>query len=1079
MIEETNARPKKGKKKKRRAPRYVELQHPPRLVLVSFAWALVGWVSAAMAPHLAFMPLTGLIHFLMPALTVGFIAVNLYFAMRDLRRGVHPLRLLVATGVQIALFTTLFFQLFAHGGAELFDAHGPTPFWKWLVFSLAHALRAWDVLDIIEAHDIRIEPVRHVSRLVAVFIIVYHMIVDVFFLGLLWEVIKRGRDRLLEDEGIRTLLWRVALVAFSAWFSAWVVLALAVRRWAKQDIPLWFFENLLRVVDFADVMESFDIRLHQLPREGVIGFLTILCRVWIALGIAVLLSRKKASPDRRLATPPETDFLPFWGRRLGVLAGMVAAMVLVGLVAQLIAGNPAITVAQAVERESEARSFAGLRALRRMGPTAETAVPTLVAMRSRAQPPVKEEITRTLGYLGKRALEPLREIALREGDAGAVAALAGNGAEAAPTLMQVWQQSSVESIRQQAGDALLELGLAAMGPLLAATNAENAGAAYQWFGQLDRNWRLRDSNNKTVRALQGLPDLLQRLGTSSDPEERRQSYAALKACGSAASAALPALIELLMNADDAVRTDATRAVINLGAPLTPKLLDLLGQEPSQRPPEKSLIRILGHAEMWDAAAVKHAAALPLLRRMLSNPEEFGLDNRPGVIAGLGLIGPPVRDTLPSLAMFLGHADPDRRAAVRQALAQLDPEWEKHPDIDQVLPGLLPHLSAMPAEEADELSASIGNLQPARVPALVNTVERFLANDPYNQRFAVFAGLERLGPRLQLALPALARLASDRRFDERTRARLLDSVKKMASDARTLLALPLPAKDAEMALKQAGADALPQIAGALDNTDVYRRLEGLKMARNAGPVAQQLLPKVLERLKDKNDLVLVEGSQKPYRTVVIDTLAARDKDWMWHPAALPGLAAAVRGSDHPQYRVQLCAALGNSAVPTILEHVRSPTQRPLALSGLQRIGPGAKDALPALKQQLADKDANARSAAVLALGALGKGQADLIALLGPRLLDASSDVRQNASQALPGIDSEWRKSPKLKDTLSQISNLLAAKDPKGRLLALEALFPIGPVPTLVPVLERVVQQERDPELKRRASLILDISRSAKK
>src|SRR5262249_23106767 len=151
-------------------------------------------------PYLAFVPLIGALHYALPAVTVGLIAANLYLAVREMWRGVHPLGLLLVTGLQIALFTTLFFQLFAHAGAELFDVDGPTYAWQWVVFSLAHALRASDVLDVIEAFGLKVQPIKHQSAFVAVFVIGYHVVVDVFVLGVLWAFVARVKRGLLEDE---------------------------------------------------------------------------------------------------------------------------------------------------------------------------------------------------------------------------------------------------------------------------------------------------------------------------------------------------------------------------------------------------------------------------------------------------------------------------------------------------------------------------------------------------------------------------------------------------------------------------------------------------------------------------------------------------------------------------------------------------------------------------------------------------------------------------------------------------------------------------------------------------------------
>src|SRR5262249_22824585 len=153
------------------------------------------------------------------------------------------------TGLQVGLFTTLFFQLFAHGGAELFDVDGPTYPWQWLSFSLAHALRASDVLDAVDAYGMKIQPIKHQGALVAVFVIAYHVVVDVFFLGVVWALVERLKRDFLKDEVRLHLTTRALQALFAVWFVAWFVV-FVVHRWSFIDTPLWVLENVLHVVDF-------------------------------------------------------------------------------------------------------------------------------------------------------------------------------------------------------------------------------------------------------------------------------------------------------------------------------------------------------------------------------------------------------------------------------------------------------------------------------------------------------------------------------------------------------------------------------------------------------------------------------------------------------------------------------------------------------------------------------------------------------------------------------------------------------------------------------------------------------------
>src|SRR4051794_13147518 len=111
--ETTPEAPPTARKPKKKIPSvYVAPQYPRWLGVVSFVWALVGWGVASQAPNLAFVPFITVLNYLLPAVTVLLIAANAFFALRNLWSGVHVLRLLVVTALQIGLFTTLFYQLF-------------------------------------------------------------------------------------------------------------------------------------------------------------------------------------------------------------------------------------------------------------------------------------------------------------------------------------------------------------------------------------------------------------------------------------------------------------------------------------------------------------------------------------------------------------------------------------------------------------------------------------------------------------------------------------------------------------------------------------------------------------------------------------------------------------------------------------------------------------------------------------------------------------------------------------------------------------------------------------------------------
>ena len=83
-------RRKKKKKRARAKAVYVEPVFPVKLTIASFLWVLLGWLIASQVPNLAFLPGLETVNIVCPLITVAFIAINFYGAMRNLWNGVHP-----------------------------------------------------------------------------------------------------------------------------------------------------------------------------------------------------------------------------------------------------------------------------------------------------------------------------------------------------------------------------------------------------------------------------------------------------------------------------------------------------------------------------------------------------------------------------------------------------------------------------------------------------------------------------------------------------------------------------------------------------------------------------------------------------------------------------------------------------------------------------------------------------------------------------------------------------------------------------------------------------------------------------
>lgn len=911
---------KKKAKKARSEPVYVPVAYPLWFGAASFAWAVVGWLVAAFAPRLAFVPLAGVLHLVFPTVTVALLGVNLYLAVRNLLRGAHALRLALITGVEVALFTTLFFQFYAHLGAELYDAPGATTPWQWLQFSAAHAFRAGDVFDAVEAYGWGIQPVKHVSPLVGVFVIAYHVVVDVFFLGLVWAALGRFREAVLADDEFRGMLVRLALAAFAVWFIAWVAVAFVFRPWRFADIPLWFVENFLRVVDFADVMESFGIRLHTLPREGVVGTLTLFCRLWIGVGLAVLLTRKRKPPARRVLTPPGVAARPYWGLRAGALAGMTAALFVTGLVGWLAAGRPAEALAAAVKEGPDGRAEDALRALRRMGPSAGAAVPALVEARAGVSPAVRDGITRTLGYLGASAAAPLREIALTdppESASLAVDSLAAVGGPAAPDLVAVWE-GAAEPVKDRADAALRRVGGAAVGPLTDGFTQTNAHGHYVWLEKLDPNWRLRNTTNPTAVACQGLPKLVERATNPGNAEDAAKAMGEMLACGTAAKVVLPTAIGHLGHQDHALQSAAAGLVIAAGPAETPELLRTAKDAKGDAIPA-GVVTVLKNPRMWTDAVKADPGTLPALLAIAPQSEGF-----PIALEHLKHYGPAAAPAVPVLIPRVADDDAALRGTVRETLDAIRPDWKADPALDRALPALLYQLPKLPPDEAEDLYAAFRPLTKEQAASVRASVDKRLkeVDKMFTGRGAwtkespaqyaksldeVYGPVERLGPRAKALAPGFVNAIKNNTKeynDPKPRivtARLLKTLPAIGGSEEVGFSLTLDALGYDQAgfdyVRREGKAAVPHLGEMIDKGDTEKKLFAMRAAAALRGDAAELAPRLLAALPKGNVTVQPRFNEDVWLLErLTQTLTAVDPDWWGRPEAVKGFAGLLEAPE---------------------------------------------------------------------------------------------------------------------------------------------------------------------------------------
>src|SRR5262245_6734908 len=163
------------------------------LTRVAFLWFAIAVSLGLATPWLGLAPdwLTVPLNVAAPALTALLIARLFVEAVRVVARTGRTLTGLPLTLCQVLLFGLLFFQIAAHLGAGHFVLEGPPRWQDWAAFAGAHALRAADLLDVVEAYDLNIQSVRHASGLTAAALVAYHFATSLFLIGLLTEWITR------------------------------------------------------------------------------------------------------------------------------------------------------------------------------------------------------------------------------------------------------------------------------------------------------------------------------------------------------------------------------------------------------------------------------------------------------------------------------------------------------------------------------------------------------------------------------------------------------------------------------------------------------------------------------------------------------------------------------------------------------------------------------------------------------------------------------------------------------------------------------------------------------------------------
>lgn len=550
----------------------------------SLVWLPLAIDLALLSPRLWSLPLlVNWVYRLLPLLVTVALAVWCFAAAVHLL-GItgRTISTLPLSGTLICLFGLFFFQVACHLGADHFSWDSlPRP-WDWGAFLLAHTVRAGDVPDALESYGIKLQVLQHNGTTLALVLIIYHVIVDLFILSLFVDAVESVKRRVREQSADLDVP-RLMFFSCIAFVAIWLFFALYLRPWRKVDLLLWPVDNLLRVLDFADALELFHVHIHQVPKNFVNNSLTFVFRLSLTLalvnviaivmqaiklrwlgGIGISTSELKSIQ----ANHPTKQVQKLARQRLKFLrenkrneavpsaaGGWLPQPLGTALIIWLaLAVTPAFflmswrgpvrhVVEVALGNDADARDKA-CTTLARLGPLATGAAPLLNEGSSTLSDDRQIQLVRVFGRLGLEGVPSLRrlfggtnvDLASRSVDA-----LAESGARVAPEVA-IALNSPRRAVRAKALMTLRRFGRDAVQPLLDRVVPENAYQLMPLISELDPRWEQRNSSNPRYHELLDTRRQVRVLiDAQSELEELKDAVAKITSHGPIATEAFAAL----------------------------------------------------------------------------------------------------------------------------------------------------------------------------------------------------------------------------------------------------------------------------------------------------------------------------------------------------------------------------------------------------------------------------------------------------------------------------------------------------------------------------------------------------------
>ena len=515
----------------------------------------------------------------------------------------------------------------------------------------------------------------------------------------------------------------------------------------------------------------------------------------------------------------------------------------------------------------------------------------------------------------------------------------------------------------------------------------------------DRHWNIK---NRSVEALgkigpaakAAISELIKILKyeRKSDSMGKKIINSATEALGKIGLAAVPALIEALKNEKN--RHRIVEALGNVGREAKAAVPVLI----------KALIKALKDKDFLICEHVAKALgkigpeakeAVPILIKTLKDKDDWKKEEvRYSAAEALGKIGPEAKAAVSALTDALKDKDSEVREYAAEALAFIDPNARA--DVLELIKAMRYTKDIYDRKKIARTLGTIGPEAKIAIPILIETLKN-------NGNKDAAETLGKFGPAAKAAVPTLIKALKSGHFDVRQSATV--ALEKIGTEAKA---------------------AVPVLIESLKYT--YISENAAKALKAIGPATKTEISSLIKILKDENEIV----SSHAFKMLVK----------IGKPAVSELIEDLKNDNDREDsHTFKILVEIGKPAVLELSKTLQGEGWKEVhsnVIRILEKIGPAAKPAVPALIKTLKDKKWNIRKNSAKALGAIGSNAKSAVSELVGILKDEVVSVRYNAAFALVAIGI------KINSVASVLTEALKDKDKYVRTKATKALSDIGQV-----------------------------------